>query len=1561
MRESDSADTSGGAASTRDDIADMDDHAPWGDRMGDKPDNAFRVYCQNVNGIRLGEQYGDLGDLCDLIGSKGIDVCGVVEHNLDQTKAGVLSRCHDATKQFLQRAKLTVAGSDVSMSGAYKPGGTMQITTGPAIGRVQETHTDSMGRWAAQTFRCRGNKRLTIVTAYQVCHASWSLLGKSTAAAQQISALRVQGATNLDPRVHFKKDFGAYLRQLVVDGHSVIAQGDFNEPIDGPASKIADLANRAGLIDILAEQHATLALPSTYVRGRARIDYVLGTPDVQEAVLASGYESPFRYMHSDHRPMWVDFDSNKLFGTALAELPPMEFRDINTRNRARLERYLRRKDELLKARNVYDRVKRLTAAAVPNHQEAERIDRDLVHLSLSAAKRLPRYPDTAWSLELSQAKRKLAILRLHLSSERLRVNVSHKIEYLQAYMNTPVALPEGVDESRQAVAQARAQVRAVEAAADEVRQKEIEAKILEQHAPRVEGEDGKASALKRIRRAEAKRKMYAKLKALRHPGGRQGVDRLEVPTDPGQDPKKCTEWTQVDTPAEIVEHLCRRNQKHFGQAQGTPFTVPPMSEQIDFTASTKATEMILDGSYDTGDMDVCTKLLLKHLQCLPDVKPVKTHMTEQAFTAKLKLWRESTTTSPSGMHLGHWKALVYEFAPPQRKQPQVQPSAPTTLIPSQTITAATTVVAGAKEPTPTKESIGKIQRRLRKAHLAMINYALMWGYSFDRWKGVVNVMILKEPGNVKIHRLRVLHLYEADYNLILAVKWRQLIHTAEDSRALHPGQYGSRPRRQAPDPVFIEEMMNEVARNTRTSLIKFDNDATSCYDRIIPAVAVLASRKYGMPRAVTSVMANTLQAARYKLKTEAGVSDEYYTHSAAAPIYGTGQGSGNSPTIWCVISSTLFDCQEEAMNGATFWSPNKQHRVTFSMVGFVDDSTGQVNDFAADPQPAPAALQAVAKEEAQHWNDILHATGGALELRKCSFHHIHWEYESDGTPAMKPGTFGPTMELVDRHTLERSPIPMMAANTAHKTLGHYKDPLGSQARQLDWLRNKFTGAALFVDKAALSAEEGFTYYHSVFMPSVRFPLGNTFFTHRELLQVETKAHQSMAAAMGFNRHTSKAILYAPAAMGGGGMRHLAVEQGLAQLENFVRHWRSGNTQIGALVRIALHWAQTVAGVSTGLLQEPATNIPHLEAKWFGSLRDFLTAANTQVVVDDDGVVPKQREHDRYIMEVLMSSGKYTPAELRRLNYCRLHLQATLLSDIATADGVAIDPAFERGDATLDSPWDTRAKVHQQRPCEQTWALWRRANRRWSDRKGTLHQPLGKWIVPHSDRHKQWPMYYSATEASVFEVQQGRDKYTRYPALPHGKYCWIDDSTRETVSVAELPDDSDPIRLSDATHYKMFIPGVARGAVPGAAPSVVTWGGLVRQHPRWRQLRLDRIAAFRPDDWANVGLASSRVRLSISTGWTQNAAGEHRFGWLCHDHDRAQVGKCAGTLRHREANPTRVQLHALASALAFAELLARYRRHRGMVVEVGCTDTHIAKMVRIMCTNATLERLYGSRI
>jgi hypothetical protein len=148
------------------------------------------------------------------------------------------------------------------------------------------------------------------------------------------------------------------------------------------------------------------------------------------------------------------------------------------------------------------------------------------------------------------------------------------------------------------------------------------------------------------------------------------------------------------------------------------------------------------------------------------------------------------------------------------------------------------------------------------------------------------------------------------------------------------------------------------------------------------------------------VNAKTLEEAKFKIKTMLGVTEEFCQNCLLFPIYGTGQESGNSPQMWCVISSVPFDCHAERAHGATFESPDRSESITVCMIGFVDDSTSSVNDFFSNTQPDPKVLVGMMREDAQLWNDLLWSSGGALELPKCSYHCLHYNFDPNGSPVL---------------------------------------------------------------------------------------------------------------------------------------------------------------------------------------------------------------------------------------------------------------------------------------------------------------------------------------------------------------------------------------------------------------------------------------------------------------------------------------------------------------------------------------------------------------------------------
>ena len=107
---------------------------------------------------------------------------------------------------------------------------------------------------------------------------------------------------------------------------------------------------------------------------------------------------------------------------------------------------------------------------------------------------------------------------------------------------------------------------------------------------------------------------------------------------------------------------------------------------------------------------------------------------------------------------------------------------------------------------------------------------------------------------------------------------------------------------------------------------------TTCYNRIVRNVGGFIARAHGNNRSILFINGNTFKNDKYVLKTKLGVSEGLCNHSQLFPIYGSGQGAGNSPSVWCCISSIAFECYESKDNGAQFYSPDQQIKCQIFMV-----------------------------------------------------------------------------------------------------------------------------------------------------------------------------------------------------------------------------------------------------------------------------------------------------------------------------------------------------------------------------------------------------------------------------------------------------------------------------------------------------------------------------------------------------------------------------------------------------------------------------------------------------
>ena len=642
------------------------------------------------------------------------------------------------------------------------------------------------------------------------------------------------------------------------------------------------------------------------------------------------------------------------------------------------------------------------------------------------------------------------------------------------------------------------------------------------------GQELTAKAVEMIQRGEAMNRVWKQCEAARGLNKDGGLSYVLVPENPEEDPKQCEQWKKLQDPKEVKAALLERLRKHFSQSKDCQLTSPPIDVTMDFEGSCEKANAILTGQYDTSGLDETTGWLIEALQSLStDTEPIDYKLTRSELMGKLRVWDERTSTSPmTGVHLGHGKAYYAPHALKTQKQlEKEQAASPQNEALQQEMTA---------------EELDEIRNYVIQGHLTLLNYALHFGYSYERWQTVVNSLLKKDEGDPKIHRLRVIHLYEWDFNLILCVKWRNLLHRCCDNKSINSSCYGSHPGRTTYDPVFLREMQYELCRLLRYPLIHFDNDATSCYDRIPCFLANVASQKYGQNVKVCVVQGKTLRQAKYYLKTKFGLSDEHAQHTKQMPWFGTGQGSGNSPMYWLLISSTMYDVfQQKSTGGALFESPDKTMSVRLYQSGFVDDvqNTNNSSWTAENQDQALFDLFKQASEDSQLWNDILAAGNQSLELPKCKYHVMHYDFKDTGDPVLSTAAQPPAPLQVRDDKGELIEIQHVPNNKAIKYLGFLKC-LDNQNQQKEALIKKADNFARVINTSYLNRKSTETFYRGIYEPSIGYVLPLCYFRKEELERIQKKAHQAMVNSCGYNRCMAKAILYGPKDMGGAAFFHL---------------------------------------------------------------------------------------------------------------------------------------------------------------------------------------------------------------------------------------------------------------------------------------------------------------------------------------------------------------------------------------------------------------------------------------
>ena len=1256
-----------------------------------------------------------------------IDLLGISEHNL-AINHHTNKQLQQAAKHHYKHQKIAMMSTPSPSQTNYQPGGTGIFTHGSMVGRVSRTEHDKWGRWTTFTINIKNHQQLSIISVYQSPKSPKS--SDNTYHNQQQTLIDLStpaGQKAPTPRKQFHRDLLKYVKEKIQKNHHIIIGGDFNEHDQQSGTTIQALQNECSL-ERLTPNDEQFQPSSTHSRGQHIIDHVFCTKQTKRAVTRMQYTEFFAVSNSDHRTILIDININKLF-PSIQDRQHSSFCDISSKDVRQVTQFISHFYCHCLSHNAFVRMARLAQKETFDKDELEKLDKLFGEAGKLAESKVRRKPRPWWSLKLSQHRRRLRALNKQIHMLRKHQDWSFTLEeQLEQAGVSEYQIPSDLSECYEQRLEVKENLRNLIAKSKQQREEE---QINQIYRYQLTGDYDKARVLRIIHNAEKSSEAYNLMKRARKQHQPPPLTTLDIPKswrqtkidelnlDELEDPKTTTEWVTITAPREIEDYLLLRNRLHFHQAQGTPITEPPLRNMINWLASSESVENILNGGPLPQTLPEITRTILKYCQYQTEVIIPSTITVEQV-KQRFKHWRESTTTSPSGRHLGWYKALVHPLL---------------------------------HEPPLARLRLQNEQDQLLGLLTNILNYAIEHNYSLERWQTIVTTMIPKDMGATKIHRIRVINLYEADYNLVLAIKWRELMHQMNQELTQHPDQHGSRPGHDATTLPFLEELLYDIARLSRTSIINFDNDAASCYDHIVPGFAGLVSRSHGQSKNIVVFNMQVLQQAKYHLKLNNIVTELFYKNEPEFPLYGTGQGSANSPALWGMVSSTLFKTHNEFAYGVTLATPTRKYELKTSMAGFVDDSAGRVNDLLHRPVKTLRQLINEMQHDAQLWARLLWWSGGKLEINKCSFHILQHSFDKEGFATTKPIIHVPQLTLEDPSSNAFMNIKVKSTFETHKTLGHHKAPAGIAQTQREIRCEKVMQIAKAIHNNPFDHYQAWRLYKSVYIPSISYTLPQSATKVAELQKDQKASINMIIAKCGWPRTAARAMIYGPVDFGGAGFLPWDSIQGAGQIKVFMKLWRT-NTKSSSALRIAIAWMQHHCGISSPVLEtfQKLEYVPHC---WLQSLREFLKHANLSLEVDEAFTYRKQREHDYHLMDKALETGIYNKKQLEMINNCRLYLNVTTISDLSDIQGMSLEASARNGRYDLLPSRPRWLNIIQRKPGRKSWRLWNQLLRTFANRSGELYCPLGKWTMTGDQLDRIWGTYYDYADDCIYTHLEGK--------------------------------------------------------------------------------------------------------------------------------------------------------------------------------------------------------------
>jgi hypothetical protein len=277
------------------------------------------------------------------------------------------------------------------------------------------------------------------------------------------------------------------------------------------------------------------------------------------------------------------------------------------------------------------------------------------------------------------------------------------------------------------------------------------------------------------------------------------------------------------------------------------------------------------------------------------------------------------------------------------------------------------------------------------------------------------------------------------------------------------------------------------------------------------------------------------------------------------------------------------------------------------------------------------------------------------------------------------------------------------------------------------------------------------------------------------------------------------------------------------------------------------------------------------------------------------------------MDWVTKFGNFSPAQIKRINYCRLFFNVVTVADIVNEAGTHVGHFY----------WWARTEHHPLGKCKLnhrrlqakpkstlSWTLWRKALALFAHPDRQLDTPLGDWLLPADKLRMAWPFYFDPNNQCLYQ----RTLSNQFKCISGTNRAKTTFATKGASTVTRVPNSAVPAPVfvskragkGKKTDFEKVKFWKLRGPLmlqqnlqmPQSAPE--SFDEYIGQLEEW-----DR-NLFASMEWGNgvtalevAELVTNGEFLVASDGAADPITGKASFGWLLTDIEGNTMVACAG--------------------------------------------------------------------